>query len=327
MKIAVTGATGHVGGNMCRQLLKAGHQVRAIYLASDRTDAINDLAVEKMPGNILTDGFLVKAFEGMDYVIHLAALISIDGDPGGRLMQTNVIGVRNVVEACLANKIKKLIHFSSIHAFKYTEHTPVINESTPMADKDSFLYDQSKAGGVAEVLKGVEKGLNASIIHPTGIIGINDFMPSRVGQMVIDISHNRIPAIFDAGFNWVDVRDVCQAAINALDKGRSGEKYIIGGHWAHMNQFIDAVNHRKKIKKPWTLSLWIGRFLAPLFKLYSKIMGVRPLLTYESVMILKHSNKNISIDKARKELGYEPRPFQETLKDLLHSFDKQGVLG
>ena len=184
MRIAVTGATGHLGANLVRLLVERGHEVRALYRRAESLKALAGVAVERQPCDVLDIGTLKAGFAGVDAVMHLAAVISIRGDPDGRVMRTNVEGARNVVDACLARGVAKLVHFSSIHAFKIGQSVEFVDESHPPADESSFRYDQSKALGEKEILAGVKKGLDATILNPTGVIGPFDFKPSRAGTML-----------------------------------------------------------------------------------------------------------------------------------------------
>ena len=144
-KIAVTGATGHIGANMVRGLLNGGFEVRALYHNKDNRRALSGLAVEQCQADVLNPDSLVDAFEGVDAVVHLAAIISLEGDPEGKVMKTNRIGPRNVVQACLACRVQKLIHFSSIHAFQYSARDPAVTEAHPPAGPGSA--DRIAAGG------------------------------------------------------------------------------------------------------------------------------------------------------------------------------------
>lgn len=327
MKIAITGATGHVGVNMCRYLQAQGHEVRALYRSPSKKQYLKGLQVAHLQGDIMDIDFLKKAFTEMEVVIHLAAKISIQGDPDGSVMRTNVMGVRNVVEACLHCGIKKLIHFSSIQAFKFTAKDPIVNEQTPPPDEHSFKYDYSKILGEQEVLKGVAKGLNATILNPTGIIGSYDFAPSLTGQFFLNLYHKKLPTLMQGGYDWIDVRDLCVATEAAIEQGKNGERYLLSGHFVPFKK-IAAVASKvtgKKLHRP-CVPVWMAMMGLPFFQLYAKLAKTSPLYTYESLMVIHHANDHISHQKASRDLGFAPRPFEETVKDIYAWFEKEGKL-
>ena len=166
MKIAITGASGHIGNVLCRELLKLGHKVRALVHSDnvEHSHSIEDLSLERIHGDILNSDSLIEFCAGSDVVFHLAAKISIDGDPDGSLLRTNVEGTENVIKACLATNVKRLIHFSSIHAYKQAPFNEELSEKGDFVDSDDSCYNYYKALGEKSVQKGVEAGLDAVIL-------------------------------------------------------------------------------------------------------------------------------------------------------------------
>lgn len=323
MHVAVTGATGHLGANLIRLLAGDGHTVRALFHQSESHEALDGLAVEPRPCDVLDVATLRDAFAGVDVVMNLAAVISISGDPDGRVMRTNVEGPRNVVAACLAHNVRKLIHFSSIHAFRMGRPGERIDETSPPADASGFLYDQSKALGEREVLAGFEKGLDATILNPTGVIGPNDFAPSRAGRMLRSLFAGRMRVLVDAGFDWVDVRDVARAAIAA--GGRIGERYLLSGHWvsfAELAALCGSVGGRP-VRRP-VVPIGVARLGVPFARLAAAVSGSEPLFTAESLAIVAHGCKACSHAKATRDLGFAPRPLTETLADTYAWFRSRG---
>ncbi|HQU61146.1 MAG TPA: NAD-dependent epimerase/dehydratase family protein [Saprospiraceae bacterium] len=326
-KIAVTGATGHIGANMVRGLLNGGFEVRALYHNKDNRRALSGLAVEQCQADVLNPDSLVDAFEGVDAVVHLAAIISLEGDPEGKVMKTNRIGPRNVVQACLACGVQKLIHFSSIHAFQYSALDPAVTEAHPPAGPASFLYDQSKAAGEREIMEGVALGLDAVILNPTAVLGPFDYGASYTGQMLRKLMQGALPALPMGGFDWVDARDLVIATIAALQQGRAGERYILSGHWASARQLAELCGHFSGQKPPrLELPLWAVLLGLPFLKAYSKLTGERLAYTYQSIMVLKHSNRNCSHEKAQRELGYRPRPLKNTIRDIYKWYKAEKIL-
>ncbi|PSR02826.1 MAG: NAD-dependent epimerase [Bacteroidetes bacterium SW_11_45_7] len=249
MIAAVTGPSGHVGANLVRHLIDEGWTVRA--LVHDEEKGIEGLAIERFNGDLLHRESLDKCFRGADVVFNLAGRISIEGDPGGHVHRTNVEGTKNVVEACLACKVKKLVHFSSIHAFNPIPLDEEVDESRSEDDRPTTAhYNRSKAEGEHEVRKGIDKGLNAVILNPASIIGPYDFAPSLMGETFLKLYHGELTALSAGGFDFVDVRDVCQAAIAAVDHGKKGENYLISGQWLSVKELAQKVKKVKGVKAP-----------------------------------------------------------------------------
>jgi len=325
MTVAVTGAAGHAGANLVRALLAQGRPVRAL-VHIDRKP-LEGLGVEVIKGDIRDLESLVNAFKGAEVVYHLAAHISISKDEWPLLEAVNVIGTRNVVKACLRCKVRRLVHFSSIHSMTQGPADIPLDESSPLVDsRHSPPYDRSKAAAEKEVLRGVEKGLNAVIISPTAIIGPYDYRPSHFGEALLRMASGRLPALVNGGFDWVDVRDVINGAMRAEELAPSGAKYMLSGHWVSLPEVARGVERISGVPAAGFVSpLWLARVGAPFMTTLDRLAGRRPLYTSASLQALD-SNHNISHQKASRELGYRPRPFRETLIDTIRWFEENGKL-
>ena len=327
MQIAVTGATGHVGANVVRDLLHHQFQVKALCHPDADRAALQGLAVEMVAADILAPHCLTNVFQDVDAVIHLAAKISISGDPDGMVMRTNAEGTRNVARACLAAGVAKLIHMSSIHAFKSSPYLERLDESSPKADENNFLYDQSKAAGEREVHAAVEAGLNATILNPTGILGPHDYCASLGGQMLRNMFKGKMPALINAGFDWVDVRDVATAIRQAIRVSKSGEQYLLSGKWVSFRELARhcetvSGNPAPQLTLPW----WVGVLGMPLSLLQNRLTGGNLPYTYESLKILRNSSKNCCSAKASLELGFTARPLSETIFDTYEWSRQKGLI-
>ncbi|MBA7664772.1 Aurachin B dehydrogenase [subsurface metagenome] len=325
MTTAVTGASGHIGGNLIRALLEQGRTVRA--LAREDRQALHGLDVEIIEGDLFDKESLIKLINGAETVFHLAGRISIIGSEGGLVEKTNIEGTRNVVESCLQCGVKRLVHFSSIHAFSSYPANQVIDESRgPAVGSKHMPYDRSKAGGQIEVLEGVKRGLNAVIVNPGAVIGPNDFKVSRMGEVILDIYHRRLPALIDGGYNWVDVRDVVAGALAAEKKGRTGECYLLTGHWVHLRDLAALVAKITGGKTPrLSAPLWLAVFASYFSLVWARVRNRAPKFTPAAVKSVQ-MHRHISHQKATDELGYNPRPFEETIRDTLDWFKKAGML-
>ena len=319
MLIVVTGATGHVGANMVRGLLEQGFSVRAVYHSESKLTALKGLPLETVKADVLDPSSLAHAFAGAHAVVNLAAIISIGGDPKGLVMTTNTQGPRNVVAACLQAGVGKLIHFSSIHAFHYTAKDPVVNESSPPADADprAFAYSRSKAIGEREVLKGLDQGLDVNVFNPTSVIGPHDYFGSLSGDMLRKLFRGALPALIRGGFDWVDARDLVPPVIEVLNHSRPGERYLLSGRWASFRELAGIAHAVSGVKPPLlTLPVWAAMAGLPFLQLHSRLTSRQALYTWESLRIIQDSNLNCSHEKAARELGYQPRALEETVRDI-----------
>ena len=325
MVTAVTGGSGHIGGNLVRALLEQGREVRCL-VRNDRR-ALEGLDVEMVEGDIFDMDSLAKLFSGAGTVFHLAGRISIAGAECGLVEKTNVGGVRNIVEACFKAGIKRLVHCSSIHAFSTHPNDQVINETRTLATgKKHITYDRSKAKGQLEVLDGVKRGLDAVIFNPGAVLGPNDFKVSRMGEVILDIYHNRLPSLVDGGYNWVDARDVADGALAAEKKGRCGESYLLTGLWVHICDVSSLIGRLTGRKTPQGATpMWLVSFASYFNVFFSKLRNKTPKFT-PSAMKSIQMHRYISHRKATDELGYKPRPFEETIKDTLEWFRSAGML-
>jgi dihydroflavonol-4-reductase len=325
MTVAVTGATGHIGANLVRALINEGRSTRC--LVHVNCQAVDGLDIERFQGDVRDLESLCRAFQGADVVYHLAASISLSMADWPILEAINVTGTRNVVAACLRTGVRRLVHFSSIHALVQEPLTIPVDESRPLVESRHYPpYDRSKAAAEREVRRGMEKGLDAIIIYPTAIIGPYDYQLSYFGEALLAMAQRRLPALVTGGFDWVDVRDVVAGAMLAEEKAPAGASYLLSGHWVSMCDIAAMVKEITGIATSrMVCPLWLARIGAPFIKVISQLNGKRPLYTSVSLRALK-SNRHISHERAKRELGYKPRPFRETLVDTLRWFEENGQL-
>lgn len=323
----ITGATGHLGNNLVRTLLERGEQVRAVVLPNDPAQSIVGLPVERVEGDVRDPGSLIWAFRGAQRVYHLASLITISPGREHLLQEINVQGTRHVVEAAQRCAVQRLIYVSSIHALVEPPHGTVIDEGMPFDPaRIPTEYGRSKAAAALQVLAGVQRGLDAVLVCPTGIVGPHDYQPSEVGRLLLKVAQRRMPAYIHGAYDFVDVRDVVQGMLAAAEKGRRGEAYILSGEMVTVAQMMAYVSEVAGVHAP-RLGLPVGlaRRIARLALAYARLTRTHPLFTDESVDILC-SNCCISHEKAARELGYAPRPFRETVRDTILWFREAGLL-
>jgi dihydroflavonol-4-reductase len=319
--VAITGASGHLGNILCKELAKKDLRLRV--LLHRNKDELMELNADVIHGNILDYNSLLKLTEGAEIVYHLAALISIDKKDNSKVIETNIRGTINIINACKTNEVNKLIHFSTIHTLKSFGINEVLNEANPITTEPADAYEYSKAEAEKRILAASKNGLHTVILSPTAIIGPFDYQPSYLGQALIKIFNNSLPMLVSGGYDFVDVRDVVDAAIRAGEKGRKGERYILSGGWLSLKALAQKIEETTHHKTPKYVAPGIlAKIGIPFIHLWAKLNGQHPLYTAESLTILKHSCRAISNSKARKELAFNPRPIEDTLKDTFEWFEQ-----
>jgi dihydroflavonol-4-reductase len=319
MTVLVTGASGHVGGNLVRALLREGRTVRA--LVHHDTRAFEGLDPMLHQGDICNLEDVRAACRGVDVVYHLAAVISLSSSPGKNLRRVNVDGTRNVVRACLEQGVRRLIHMSSIHALnQHPLDTPVDESRGLLNAAHDAPYDASKAEAEQQVWAGVGKGLDAVVLNPTGMIGPHDYRPSHFGEVLWALARGRLPALVAGGFDWVDVRDVCKAAMGAEKRAGCGQRYLLSGEWHSLAEMAALVARVSGVQPPHlVLPLWLAKLGFPFARFLFRMESGRPLYTWVSLRALQ-GNPRVSHAKAARELGYHPRPISRTVEDTINWF-------
>jgi len=316
--ILVTGAAGHIGNVLVRELVKRGEKVRALILPGEDINSIYGLDIEIVVGNVLDKESLERAMRSVDIVYHLAGIISILPDKDDLMWSVNVEGTRNVLAAAKQANVKRLVHTASIHALS-RNWIGMINEGVPFdPETPAGGYDRTKAAAALLVLDAVRDGLDAVIVCPTGVIGPHDYRGSEMGDLIKDWLRKRLNFLVEGAYDFVDVRDVAQGHILACERGRSGEVYILSG-WQikvlELKQLVqDALGKRIATI---TLPLWMAKLGAKGMPLFYKITRRRPRFTDYSLETLQ-SNSKVSSHKAQKELGYKPRSLKATISDTVN---------
>jgi dihydroflavonol-4-reductase len=320
MKIALTGAAGHLGAGILQELAKRSIPVNALIRDND-SRACTDLPVEIVKGDMMHSGVLNRLMQDCDTVIHSAALISVNGDPKGLVHKTNVEGTQTAIDIALQSGIKRFIYISSIHAFQQQPSLEILDEQREPVTEKGFAYDRSKQAGKQIALAANNRGMEVLVVHPTSIIGPYDFKPSLMGNVIIDLYKGRLPFIFNGGFDFCDCRDVANAVVNATTMGQPGESYLLGGKWYSLKQLAQFLSNASSKKiNPIALSLFTGKLGLPVVKIIGAIKKKEPLYTVEALDALFTGNRFISSEKARAELNYSNRPIEETISDTFNWF-------
>ena len=319
MKVLVTGATGHIGNVLVRSLLKNGYDVTAFVRNKEKLNALDGLSVSFAYGDVRDIESLKMAFKGIDVVFHLAGLIDIGNGNKKQMYEVNVNGTKNVVNACKEMNVKKLIYTSSVHAIPTKPKGEIITETKTFSpDLVKGTYSKTKAEATKYVLEANSKDLEVIITHPSGVIGPYEYITSNLGQLIIDCAHRKMGAYLDGGYNFVDVRDVADGLVSTLEKGKAGECYILAGHYVTIKELMKYVQDITGVPAPkFKIARWFAYATGALSEIYYKIVKQKPLFTSYSVYTTG-TNANFSIDKAKKQLGYFPRDFIDTMVDTIY---------
>ena len=322
--IVVTGATGHLGVNLCPLLARQGYRVRGLHHDRDSAQALRGLDMELRRGDIADGYFVRESLKGASAVVHLAAKISVLNDKN--LTRINVIGTETVARECLAAGVGKFIHISSVHMFDLYRTKGILDESSPLAGQDAFRYDATKRAGVEKIKKAMARGLNATVLCPVGLLGPGDYKPSLMGHFFRNLYKKHLPALVTGGFYWADVRDNAQAIVAALKRPACGEVYLLGGHYAEIRELaaLAARVTKRDLSRP-VLPYFVALLGLPFLKLHSFIRRTPPLYTYQSIRVLRSSPTGLNDSKAREALDYRNRPLEETIRDTYSWHLKRGL--
>ena len=329
----VTGAAGFLGSNVCRQLLERGEKVRALVLPNDPAIKYIPKEAEVIEGNLCNLDSLEPFFavqKGIKtIVIHVASMVTVNPEFNQKLIDVNVGGTKNMIEKCLEHEeCEKMVYVSSTGAIPELpkgQRIKEVNEFDP--DKVVGWYSRTKAMATQEVLNAVKnRGLDACVVHPSGILGPNDYAVGETTGTIIKIINGEMPVGMQGSFNLCDVRDLADGCIAAADKGRKGECYILANEEVTLKEMCQMLNKDLGCKSIRIyLPLRVAKFLAKIMEKQAAKKGTKPLLTTFSVYNLERNNR-FDYSKARKELGYKTRSYEETLHDEAIWLKKEGKL-
>ena len=332
----LTGAAGFLGTNICMQLLEAGCKVRALVLPNDKSVKFIPSEVEVVLGD-LTDAASLEPFftvpEGCtSVVIHCASMVTVNPNYSEKLMAVNVGGTRNIITKVLNHpECEKMVYVSSTGAIPEQPHgTPIteVSKFTPCDPKKVVgAYSQSKATATQMVLDAVSvMGLKACVVHPSGILGPNDHAIGETTNTLLQIIKGEMPMGMQGSFNLCDVRDLAAGTIAAVDKGRIGECYILANEHVTLKEMCDMLHsecNAKKIK--FYLPLDLADKIAAGLEKQAEKTGKMPLMTTFSVYNLARNNE-FDCTKAKTELGYTTRSYEETIHDEVQWMIAEGLI-
>ena len=319
-KYLVTGATGFLGRTVVEELVHHDAQVRALVLHNDPYINLLPKEVHTIVGDVCDKNSLADFFADADSrtcVIHCAGIVSVASRPGPKLYQVNVGGTWRILRQCLGHDVGRLIHVSSVHAIPEKPEGCVITESCEfspgLVDGD---YAKSKAAATELVFDAAERGLNASIVFPSGIIGPGDIQGGSFTSMAKFFLCGKLPFAVRGGYDFVDVRDVAKGILDCSENGEPGKGYILSGHYVTIRKMLQLVRKAAKRKyRPICLPLGLAKLAAPYYERRSMKERKPLFFTPYSVTVLA-SNGQFSHAAASECFAYHPRPVEDTLQDM-----------
>lgn len=331
----VTGANGHLGSTIIKLLIHKRYRVRGLLLPETLEEAeqknpssayltyrIGDIC---QPETL--EAFFTAPADTDLQVIHTAGIVDITEKITPLLYNVNVVGTQNIIECCLQHQVKRLLYVSSVHAIPVKRDFKVMREITAFSPKlVNGAYAKTKAMATQSVLDAVCRGLDAVIVHPSGIIGPYDTSGNHLVQLIEQFASGRLPACVHGGYDFVDVRDVAFGCIEALEKGNKGSCYILSNRHYEIRDLLLMTGRFSGQNRVMTLPVWLARFFATVAgkNFHPEKKKEKPLFTAYSLSTL-NSNDRFSHDKATSELNYRPRDILLTLRDTVHYFKRRSL--
>ena len=323
----VTGAAGHLGNTIIRKLLEREENIRALILPGEEMPVSGKFEV--FYGDV-RDIDSLRPFMDVETgvnvnLIHCAGIVSIASKYQQKVYETNVLGTMNMVELAIEKKVAKFIYVSSVHAITEKPKGEMMEEICDFnPDLVVGAYAKTKAEATKFVLDSVGRGLNAIVVHPSGICGPYDYGRGHSTTLIMDYYNRRLTSAAGGGYDFVDVRDVAEGILASCQKGRIGECYILSNKYVtalELLRLLHEITGHKEIKR--VLPLWFLTITAKMAEVYYRILRQAPLFTAYSIYTL-NSNAKFSHEKAARELGYSTRELKETLSDTVDWLISQG---
>ena len=321
----VTGATGLVGSAVARELSSRGHALRVLARNTSDLAALAGVPHEVARGDVLDRASAARAVAGCDAVVHTAGLVSFEPDPRGRLMAINAAGVEVVLGAAHAAGVSRAVLTSSIAVLGGSRSPRIADETTTSnADALGIPYLVSKLRGEEAALELAARGLPVAVVRPGYVLGPGGRRGTSAAT-VLALARRRVPAYVDGGTAFCDVRDVARGHAEALERGRPGEVYLLGGHNLSTGEFVRRVCEMAGVRPPRRLPYRVALALAAAAQGLARASGRPPRLTVD---LIRASALHTWVTSARaeRELGYAVRPFEETVRDTLRFYLRAGAL-
>lgn len=325
MKTLVTGATGFLGSHVARQLASAEQAVRVLVRPTSKVKVLDGVAVEFVEGDLRDAASLTRAMQGVQHVYHVAADYRLWAKNPGEIYESNVEGTRRLIEAAHRAGVERLVYTSTVATIAVPGHGALPNEAT-WAKLDEMIghYKRSKFLAEQVALDAAKSGAPVIIVNPTAPVGPGDWKPTPTGRIILDFLKGKMPAYVDTGLNVAPVEDVATGHLLAAEKGRFGERYILGGRNMTLKQILDALaaiagRSAPRIRLPHAVALMAGYA----DEIFSRILGREPQIPVEGVKMSRHK-MFVESDKAQRELGYHPTKVEAALERAVRWYEEHG---
>jgi dihydroflavonol-4-reductase len=327
MKTLVTGATGFVGGHVARQLVAGGHSVRVLVRPTSNLKVLEGSAVEPVEGDLRDPASLGRAMQDVQHVYHVAADYRLWTKNPGEIYESNVEGTRRLIEAAYRAGVERIVYTSTVATIAVPRHGELPNEQTWAAlDEMIGHYKRSKFLAEQVALDAAKSGTPVVIVNPTAPVGPRDWKPTPTGRIILDFLKGKMPAYVDTGLNVAPVEDVAAGHLLAAEKGRVGERYILGGRNMTLKQILDALaaiagRSAPRIRLPHAIALMAGYA----DEVFSRVMGREPQIPVEGVKMSRHK-MFVESDKAQRELGYKPTKVEAALERAVRWYEENDYI-
>jgi dihydroflavonol-4-reductase len=327
MKALVTGATGFIGGNLVRELLAQGFHVRALVRESSSRANIDGLSVEIALGDLTDRASLDRAVAGRDVLFHVAASYSFWTPNSAAVYETNVQGTENILTAAGVAGIPKIVYTSTESTIGIEGHGLGTEEKTSTLESLSGHYKKSKLLAEQLALKMCDQGLPITVVNPTMPIGPWDIKPTPSGRVVVDFLNRKMPAYVNTGLNVVDVQDVAKGHVLAFDKGRIGERYILGNRNLTLRDILGVLETITGLRAPNVrIPIWLALGAAYVDEtVRGKMLSSPPRIPISAVRTARKF-RHLDVSKAIQELGLPQTPIEESLTKAVQWFREHGYV-
>lgn len=322
MRVFVTGATGFVGGNLIRELIDCGFTVRVLSRKESDRRNFQGLSVDVVEGSLSDEATLYKAMQDCQWVFHAAAHYSLNRRDSQAIYSSNLEGTRTLLKAAYKTGVKRIVYTSSVAAIGLADDGKIADEqTTTTVEKLVSHYKKSKFLAEQLAKEAARDGLPVVIVNPSTPIGAHDVKPTPTGSIVLRFLRHQMPFYVHTGLNLVDVRDVCKGHILAAERGRVGERYILGNRNVTLKEMLDILAKITGLQAPKNaLPHWIPIAVGYIDELLvSPLLRRSPTVTIDSAKMARHP-MYYSSEKAIKELGLPQTPIEEALKSAVDWF-------
>jgi dihydroflavonol-4-reductase len=326
MKAFVTGATGFVGSHVARVLAEQGANLRLLVRSSSDPKNIEGLNAERVTGDLRDPASLEKATAGCDVVFHVAADYRLWVRDPAQMYRANVEGTRAILDAARKNRVRRVVYTSSVATMGFTLKGKPADEDSPVSLEDMIgHYKRSKFMAEAVALEAGRDGMDVVVVNPSTPVGEQDIKPTPTGRIIVDFLKRKFPAYVDTGLNLVDVKECARGHLAALEKGRSGERYILGGENLTLKQILDKLAAIAGIPSPRVRVPYVVALAAGVVDevVSGHILGREPRATIDAVR-MGRKKMFVSSAKAERELGWKAGRVDDALRRAVDWFHANG---